>query len=367
MAAFLTAAPPPEINTPFWVLSTTMDLATANCWGQNLRHWIAPEQIKDIVWFVIEFKSYDQSRERLQAANIIGAWFDEQAPFDVLMEVWARTRKWDYPGSKIYTLTPLEPDHRLEGIFREPPDSWRFYRMNTRCNLSLDKNFVKQILENELAELAETRLTGCFAKYEGSIYPNFSLTEHVIAPFEMPRQWLHIRGLDLGWSHATACVWAARDLEGRYYVYREYNAKQTSVEDHVRVINSGWEQVLVKGQTYADPAAAATLHEFSLRGLHTAQAQKDVYSGIATVQSLLRPGPDGKPRLYIFNTCPTLIQQLRSYVYDPKTGKPRKETPSCLYDLPDALRYLCHSHKLDTAAMPIATIKLPERPKRINF
>lgn len=384
VAQFLNETPPPEPNTPFWVLSTTMDLATSNCWAQNLKQFIRPSQVKEVVWYsaarglpksiilrphkngnnyVLEFKSYDQDRQRLQGANIIGFWADEQAPHEILTEIWARTRRWRYPGSKIYTLTPLQPDTELERCFHEGRQSWKFYRFNTRLNVTLDPKFVQQLTENELEARIETRLTGAFAIYEGAIYPTFDTKRHVIDPFDMPNNWLRIRGLDLGWSHATAAVWGARDLEGRYYIYREYLKVKTSIEDHVNEINADWESWPVRGYTYADPSAAQTLHEFSLRGLHTVSANKDVMAGIATVQSMLRPDKDGNPKLFIFRSCENLIQQLRTYVWDAKKkDQPRKVND----DLADAVRYLCHSHKMDTQ-INYEPPKIPEKKRRVNF
>jgi phage terminase large subunit-like protein len=387
VAKFLAETPPPEPNTPFWILSQTMEMVTACCWGQNLKHFIPPEFIDSIQWYrearglpkaivlkkhsngnnyVIELRSYDQSREALQAANIIGFLLDEQCPMPIYREVLARTRKWNYPGSKLMVLTPLAPDpdpENLQYIFEHQEDypSWRFYRFNTRLNQTLDPNFVRNIEENEIAALAETRLIGSFARFEGAIYPQFDPAIHVIDPIPLERPWLHVRGLDLGWSHGTACVWAARDLEGHYYIYREYLETQTSVEDHVSMINAGWPEVVCKGHTYADPAAAQTLYEFSLRGLSTVPANKDVMAGIATVQSLLRPGPDGKPKLLIFSTCPLLISQMRSYVWDAKRpDKPLKVND----DLVDALRYLCHSHRMDSA-VETKPLRLPDKKKMV--
>ena len=390
VASFLLTTPPPEKNSLFWVLSKTIDMAAGNCWAQNLSKFIPVDHIHDVVWyskskghpksiilkpngngnnFMIEFKSYDMDRQALQAANVAGYWLDEQAPFDIHMEVFARTRKWSFPGSKLYTLTPLEPDQKLEEIFQDPPPSWRFYRMNTRVAAKaghVTDTYVKQLEENEIAELAETRMSGQFAHYEGAVYKNFDVNLHVIKPIDLPKNWLRLRGLDLGWQHYTACIWAAKDLQGRYYVYHEYFENKTSVEDHVKAINDGWLDNPVRGNTYADPASAQVLHEFALRGLSTVPAQKDVLAGIATVQTLLRPGEDGKPMLLIFDTCRTLINQMRSYVYDPKTGKPKKESATYLMDGADALRYLCHSHKIDSS-IEYKPLKQPERTRKINF
>ena len=171
VSKFLLDTPPPEPNTPFWVLSQNMDMVTDVCWNQGLAQFINKDLIQDIVWFrqakaqpksvvlkkhsngnnyVIELKSYDMERKALQGANIIGFWADEQAPQGVLREVLARTRKWSYAGSKLYTLTPLQPDtdpENLQYIFENQHKypSWKFYRMNTRLNTTLDKEFVKLI------------------------------------------------------------------------------------------------------------------------------------------------------------------------------------------------------------------------------
>lgn len=383
VAAFLNSTPPPEVNTPFWILSKTMDMVSGNCWGQNLAKFVPPDRIAGVVWYrkerglprsvmlkphangnnyVLEFKSYDMDRQALQAANIVGFWADEQIPYDILMEVWGRTRKWDFAGSKIYSLTPLEPDPKLEDIYAAPPASWKFYRLNTRLNDTLAAGFVKNIEDNEVGVLIETRLTGQFARYEGAVYPEFNPKVHVVEPVELPPNWLRVRGLDLGWSHATACVWAVRSPDGKYYVYREYLQAKSSVEDHVKAINDDWHGNPVRGHTYADPSAAQTLHEFAIRGLGTVPANKAVNAGIATVQSLLRPGPDGTPKLFVFNTCEQLVTQFKSYVWDVKAmDKPLKVND----DLIDSLRYLCHSHRMDNV-VDCKPLRQPER-RKVNF
>lgn len=90
------------------------------------------------------------------------------------------------------------------------------------------------------------------------------------------------------------------------------------------------------GAFYADHAAAQDRHEFAIRGLPTVAANKDVIPGIARIQQLLRPGPDGKPGLFIFKTCQNLIRQLRLYQWHPTVPNKvlKKEDDLC-----DSLRY----------------------------
>lgn len=388
VARFLRETPPPERNTPFWIASQNMEMATSVCWGQNLSRFVPPSEIQDIVWYsaakglprtvvlrphrngnnyLIEFKSYDQGRQALQGSNIIGFYCDEQCPFEVLTELLARTRKWR-TSFRQYTCTPLTPDPKLEEIYneRERYPDWHFYRMNTRLNDAINSDFVRQIEANELAELVETRLTGCFAVYQGSIYKDLNLKTHVIEPFEIPRAWTIYRGIDLGWSHGTACVWVAKDLEGRHYVFKEYLKSQTSIEAHVAAINEGWDEFPIKGGTWIDSANAQVVAEMELRGLRAAPAVKEVKAGIGTIQSLLRPGPDGKPKLYIFRTCENLIRQLRTYVWDEKRlDEPKKETATYLMDVADALRYALHS--ASQTAIKYEALRQPERRHKVNF
>lgn len=379
---FLAETPPPDKLTPFWVLSQNMELATATCWSQNLSHFIQPKYIQNQVWYssakglprsvvlqphknknswLIEFKSYDQGRQALQGANIGGFWLDEQCPFEIITEVLARTRKWRFTGNKTYTLTPVAPDIKLEEIAATPHPDWHFYRLNTRCNDTINPDFVRQIEANELTELIETRLTGAFAFYQGQIYKDFNPKLHVIEPITIPPQWTVFRGIDLGWSHCTACVWIARDHENKFYVFREYLQSQTYIEAHVKSINEGWDKFLCQGGTWIDSANAQVVAEMELHGLNARPAVKDVKAGIGTIQSLLR-----ERRLFIFNNCENLIRQMRTYVWDDKRiDEPKKETATQLYDLCDALRYALHSSQ--QVQIKFEKLKLPEKVNKIKF
>ena len=54
---------------------------------------------------VINFKTFEQGREKVQSADIIGALLDEEPPEDFFDEVYTRTL--DHNGQMILTFTPL--------------------------------------------------------------------------------------------------------------------------------------------------------------------------------------------------------------------------------------------------------------------
>ncbi len=165
----------------------------------------------------------------------------------------------------------------------------------------------------------------------GAIYKNFG-DAHLCEPFSIPDEWTQLRAIDFGWSHETVCLWLARTPTGHYYVHNEYARQETTLDRHAEAIKA---VPFPGGRTYADPAAAQERAEFDRLGIPTDRARNDVLPGIAAIQRLLR-----EKRLHVFNTCPKLIKQLRSYCWSKTVrDKPDKQAD----DLVDALRYGCYS------------------------
>jgi hypothetical protein len=370
VAKFIRDTPPPDRTTRFWVICQTQEMSSGICWAQHLEEFL-PEAVVT-GWYsekkgypssvtfghpngnrwMVEFKSYDMGRQALQAAAIAGFWADEQIEYNLLTEILARCSNYRFPGSKIYSLTPLKPDYELEKIYAEQErhPGWRFYRLNTLLNSTIDASF----LDHELDELRDTRTIGAFASYSGSIYRNFG-SRHVVEPPEIPKGWRHVAGLDFGWDHPTVMICAAVDLAGRYWVYDEYVQSKNSVEEHVETIKSLWQGGPDHGDIWADAAAAQDRHEFSIRGLPTRSAHKDVIAGIARVQEMLRPAADGKPKLLISKKCENLIREMRTYQWHPTIpNRVLKKDDDCV----DALRYLIFSD--GNQYKPIGNLKVQQ-------
>ena len=93
-------------------------------------------------------------------------------------------------------------------------------------------------------------------------------------------------------------------------------------------------------ELYVDPAAASLKIELRNRNVPVIDAKNDVLPGIKTVGKFVH----GK-NLVISRNCPTLIEQMQTYSWDPKAAdrgidEPlKKDDHAC-----DALRYLCYSH-----------------------
>lgn len=381
VARFLLNTPPPCPNAQYWVVSQSYEICCGVCWGQHLSQMITPDYIEDIQWYsraknwaqsvvmkkhtngnnwLISFKSSDAERKRLQGFSLVGYWVDELVEFPILTEIMSRCRDFDYPGCKIWSLTPLEPAPELEKLYKErhKHPQWKFYRFNTVCNTDINEDYVSTIQATELEERRETRLTGAFPSFKGQVYKAFTPEVHVIEPFVIPSNWHKIRGMDIGFKDPTCVLWIAKDHE-RYYVYNEYFAAKESIEDHAAAIKSiPWEEGKeFYGPTYCDYGAAQERYEYGLRGIPSEMARKDIKSGIASVQRCLRWTDDkeGRPMLYIFNTCDNLIREMHEYSWHDHYDKPQTGNDHAV----DALRYAIYSDL--TSMRPWAKAELPER------
>lgn len=160
---------------------------------------------------------------------------------------------------------------------------------------------------------------GKWARAEGSVFPMFEVPRHVIAkPASWakwggypPPTWPRYRGIDFGFRNPFVCLWVAESPEGVRYVYRQWAATETLVEDHAKRIvafeqdelaamRDGCEHseaqdlepylssLYVRG-SFADHDAedAATL---ARHGVATAPARKGIHNAIQSIAGALNRG-----------------------------------------------------------------------------
>ena len=227
-------------------------------------------------------------------------------------------------------------------------------------------------------EMKATRMTGALATFEGAIFPSFMPSFHVYhGPKQIPDGAHHYMGIDWGASkeHPFAVVFACIDAEGDWTVYAEYwsNSQTALTEDHAKAITAicaehtwpvEWDDILnmcvtlrVSGryhQGIADPSRPDRMNEFAALGISIAAGNNDVYQGIESVRSKLKPNAKtGEPRLRIHESCTHLIEEMRKYRWlrskGPRAGNqlnPSVARPVPLKrddDLVDSLRYLLYT------------------------
>lgn len=402
--------PAPRKDTPFWIVSNTYDMVCGVCWAEKLFE-IIPKQCVDwdrIQWYrpdrnwpfavplkpwpgqankdknwVLEFKSYEQGRMSMQARSIGGLWFSEQFTWEIFTEALRGCRDYMYPGSVFAEFTPIDPalSVEIEDRYDDPPQGYSFYRTNTERNVEfkgISRDWYDTFMATVSDEMKETRRTGAFASYEGSIYQTFNSKVHLVESIDVARssasaaevlftgdpgeQPTKLRGIffrratDWGFSkeHPWVTLWGFKDGTGRWFIYDEYwsDAGRTA-KDHFEAIKSDDRHQYSNepwfGPMYGDPSRPDLIQQANDDGILTFAARNDVDEGIECVRRHLKIGING-PSLFIDkHRCPKLAQQMRTYRWMKRSGKginPAAAAGKPLKfgdDAADAVRYLLYS------------------------
>jgi len=348
-----------------WVAIETWEQVRDILWEEYLKKMIPAYHIVDIRYgqdkvprkvsldtgHLIEFKAFNQGRTLFQGRpGIQSAHYDEQCLHDfqgILDET--QTRLMRTSGTLSWSMTPIVPQTLLEERIEELPATDEVFHLNLNDNRKSRGGYITdERIDEKIAEWPEevqaTRIEGLFASYYGAVYRSFSRKVHVIKPFKIPSDWTLYRGIDFGFTNPFVCLWVARDKDENWYVYREYYRAKTGIQEHIanmkaRSVGERYER------TFADPENAEDRNELRTAGIPTFTARKDVARGIELVQGKLKVKTNGKPSLYIVNTCRNTAREFAMYRYpkgsvsrDP-ADIPLAKDDHCL----DPLRYILYT------------------------
>lgn len=150
------------------------------------------------------FKSYEKGREKWQGETLDILWFDEEPPEDIYTEGLTRTNA---TGGFVYmTFTPLLGMSNVVRRFISEPSPDRIV-----VNMTIDdvEHYTQeqkiQIINSYPAHEREARAKGVPMLGSGRIFP-ISEDDIKCEPFNPPKYWTRIGGLDFGWDHPTAAV-----------------------------------------------------------------------------------------------------------------------------------------------------------------
>jgi len=232
-------------------------------------------------------------------------------------------------------------------------------------------------LEQKPEALRRALLNGDWDSFEGQVFKEFvndpdhygdRLWTHVIEPFPIPRHWKHYFSFDWGFSDPFACQWWAMDEEGTAYLYKEWygcvsNKADTGLEITPQQIMEGIisreedeEQENINIIRVADPSIFEKSHGESIadkmspyylgnpHGLLFSKADNTRKAGKMEVHERLRFDENGKPKMYVFNTCKDWIRTVPNLPYDDKKAE-EVDTDAEDHDY-DATRYFLMENPL---------------------
>lgn len=209
------------------------------------------------------------------------------------------------------------------------------------------------LLENDpnylgnLALLPEAQrkalLYGDWDSYEGQVFTEWRndptgyitrLGTHVIEPFDIPASWRRYRTFDFGYSKPYAVQWWAVDYDGRAYLYRQLygctDTPNTGTKEQPREIARKIREIEEQLETgheiigIADPAIwdesrgrdGTIITMFEEEGVFFEKGKNDRLSGKMQCHYRMAFDENGKPMMYVFNTCRAFIRTIPNLIYD---------------------------------------------------
>lgn len=287
-------------------------------------------------------------------------------------------------------ITPAPPMTTIwdEAKFTERDGSIRTRKMSrifvpsfVQDNPALLRNDPNYVFR--LASMSEAKrnalLYGDWDSYEGQVFREFKNDPdhyidrrytHVIAPFDIPSHWRIYRSFDWGFSRPFSVGWYAVDQEGIAYRVKEWYGCRRGEPDvglemapsdvFAEIAKQEREDPLFRNKRImgvADPAiwnrqTGESIAEVAERyGVRFDKGDNERIAGLAQVHERLKFGTDGRPRLYIFNTCREFIRTIPALVYDEHKVE---DVDTSLEDhIYDECRYFCMANPVPARPVPV--------------
>lgn len=253
-------------------------------------------------------------------------------------------------------MNPSHPNHKVkQWIDKAEQGDSNYYSLH----FTLDDNpFVddayKQRIRDSLSGLFYKRnYLGLWCLAEGAVFDFFDSKVHVLKRPPASAEYF-IAGIDYGTTNNFACIvqgvntglktqtGVKRWFEAEYVWDSKAKGRQMTNSEYADAVERFLEPYGVTA-VYVDPSAASFKLELRRRGLHVVDADNDVFSGLTYMTSEMARGS-----LFVLDTCPYLIKEIQSYVWDSKASEkgfdePLKKDDHCV----DAARYCFYTHKVN--------------------
>lgn len=297
----------------------------------------------------------DSDLDRYQGAEFDVIFLDEATQ---LRESWMRQFAAclrgvnDFPKRIYYTCNPGGPGHAyIKRLFidrryeqGEMAEDYAFIPARVTDNQALlraQPDYLKQ-LQSLPRKLREAWLEGKWNIFEGQFFQEFTddpdhymdrRFTHVIAPFEIPRDWRIYRSYDFGYAKPFSCAWWAVDPDGVIYRILELYGCTGNPDEGVRWTpdrqfaemrriedNHPW----LKGrdiQGVADPAIwdssrGESIYETALKyRIYFTKGDNRRIPGWMQMHYRLSFDEDGYPMMYVFNTCRAFLRTVPTLLF----------------------------------------------------
>lgn len=313
------------------------------------------------------FRGLDEPSKH-RSLNLNAAYIDESSQVSEEAFVLLQSRLRGRFIRKIFmTTNPAGHDwqYRLfikqDALSLEAKRQFKLIHAPSTENIFLPEGYVKSMMLTYSKERIDREIMASFDAFQGQIYTEFRRDIHVIKPFAIPTEWTKFVGMDHGYVNPTCAIWIASDYDGTLYAYREFYQSGWIIEEICKGKKTQGPGLIETNRKdkiegiWIDPSTRADRGKESDFSTYLEHLPKDwpllpannsVQTGIDRLKEYLKVNPKtGKPRLYIFDTCGNLIDELVKYKWkelsagltntnNQKEEPVKKDDHAC-----DALRY----------------------------
>lgn len=342
-------------NRRYWYIAPTYRAAKMIAW-EELKHLLPPAaKINEVELSAIfpngsriELKGAENP-DALRGAGLNGVVLDEfseQQPklwTEIVLPMLADHRGWAF-----IVGTP-KGKNRFYELYQDAKtkDGWKSWLYKASDTNIIGASELQQLRESMAPEEYQQEFECSFLTYAGLVFKEFDPAFHT---FKVPQvqfgtDWGRYIGIDFGYRDPTAIVWVAVSPQKDFYIYREwYKTEQTLTDVKEAILNmTGQEQIRARIGDSARPDSIEQLNRWGVATMPSEKGQNSVVDGINMLKSLFKiDGYTHKPKLYIAESCPELIRELKLYAYkEPEDGKPMDEKPIDMFNHAiDAVRYV---------------------------
>jgi len=302
----------------------------------------------------ILFRHLDtMSSKELLSLNIGWFYIDqaEEITEDVFITLQSRLRLNKVPKRYGFITCNPEPGTWIYEKFQKPleqgtlPADFKMINSSTQENFHLPPDYVKSLTDTLPEEMKKRYMAGRWDVMENQIYKEFDMGIHVIKPFTTPKSWEYLVGLDHGMVNPTCCLLATIDYDGNIFIIDEYY-QPGIISQHAKAVHSMTQPYeismwLIDPSTRAktrekDGIEYSILQEYEDFGLYFTPANNELIAGINRVKEFLTPIKERRhpqtnehpaPRLYIFQNCINLIEEIKSYQWKKMRSAARRNDP----------------------------------------
>lgn len=324
--------------------------------------------------------------DKLRSLNLSGFGIDEasQVSFEAFELLQGRLRNKKGLRKGLIVGNPAGHDWVYQTFVKQDKFSdpavkkqYRIIVAPSTENTHLPSDYVKSMLGSWSPERIQREVMGSFDAFEGQVYNEFRRDVHVVKPFAIPDNWVRGVGADHGYRNPACWLWCAVDGDGNIYIYREFYEREWDIDEICngkkdpksgrRIPNNPgvislnnkdklegiWIDPATKAHRGSVDSSGSTIKsefdqytEFLPLGWDLYPANNGVQVGIDRVKQFLKiDAKTNKPRLFIFDTCVNVINEMVTYRYaalapNASTKSNEKEVPVKKNDhAMDALKY----------------------------